>query len=678
MEGRDNISGATTDTLIISPASAADVTSGANGYFAAVTGPGNFTTNSAKAALTLRTATNLIWNASSTAWDLNNAANWQDINATQTTFNYGDSATFDTTSPLRIVQLTGKYLAASSVTVNNDIGTPYTFLSSSTGGFAGPGKMLHKGSGNINIANVNTYTGGTILSNASAVLTLQRYDGIGSGGVTFAKAGATMEITLAGSSTTGLAGDVNIQDDGTIQLDGTGSFATVLNGNVIGTASKTLTFNVNPTNTTIISRIRAQGTNTLCNANINLNSSVLLFASYDGGASHIYNGVISGSGSYMQKAGVTFLNAANTYSGGSLLVGGTIALGLNSTGAVTDGPIGTGPLLLTIDSTTTTTGSGTVFASGGARTIANPIQYPTGTNNLTLIFGGTNNLTFSGAMTLNGNDNVTTNTITARTVQTTNTGLSTLSGIISDGGLAYGFIKTGNGDLNLSAANTFSGGTSVSNGTLRVNGSLAGGAVTVATNAALGGTGTINGPVTVLAGGSINPGNSIGTINLNSLILSGNLGIEVNRAGSLSDKAIVTGILTNTSAGVVNVTNLGAAFQAGDTFTLFNKALTNGNAMTITGGGASVTWTNKLAINGTISVLSVTSTTPTNITSSVSGNNLTLSWPSSHLSWTLQSNIVGVTSSANWFPVAGSTATNSMTFTINPARSNVFYRMTYP
>ena len=74
-----------------------------------------------------------------------------------------------------------------------------------------------------------------------------------------------------------------------------------------------------------------------------------------------------------------------------------------------------------IDSTTGTTGNGQIFASGGVRTIGNAVQYPTGTNNLTLVIGGTNNLTLSGAFTLNGNDNVTTNTITARTLQVTNT-----------------------------------------------------------------------------------------------------------------------------------------------------------------------------------------------------------------------------------------------------------------
>ena len=73
-------------------------------------------------------------------------------------------------------------------------------------------------------------------------------------------------------------------------------------------------------------------------------------------------------------------------------------------------------------------------------------------------------------------------------------------------------------------------------------------------------------------------------------------------------------------------------------------------------------------------------TSPTNITSSVSGNQLTLSWPADHTGWTLQTqtNSASVGLSATWHDVAGSTATNQMTFTIVPANPTVFYRMTYP
>jgi hypothetical protein len=193
----------------------------------------------------------------------------------------------------------------------------------------------------------------------------------------------------------------------------------------------------------------------------------------------------------------------------------------------------------------------------------------------------------------------------------------------------------------------------------------------------LAGTGAINGPVTVLPNGILAPGNSIGALTINNnLTLSGNLDIEVNRSGLASDNVSVSGILTNAGAGRVVVTNLGAALVPGDTFTLFNKALASGNAMTILGG--QVVWTNKLAINGTISVAATVATTPTNISYSVSGNTLTLSWPDNYISWSLQSNSVGLASTANWFTVPNSSTATHFVITINPARSNVFYRLVAP
>ena len=490
-----------------------------------------------------------------------------------------------------------------------------------------------------------------------------------------------MEVTTAGSASTGIIGDVDVQDDFTIQFDGTGAFAGVLLGNLSGTAGKTLTLNQLAATT---NRYRVYGINTVMNANLVVNGNAstyavdgTLFAPYNASGSQTYNGVISGNGGLIQRGnGTTILNGQNTFTGGTIPTGGSIAVGVDSiptSGAVVSSPIGAGALLLSPE-IPALTGSGTMLAFGGARTIANPIQYPSATNNLTLIVGGTNALTFTGPYTLNGND--ATGTQTNRTIQINNTNtLTTISGVVSGSG--FGLIKTGTGILDLTAAETYTGATAISNGTLRVNGSLdAASAVTVASTGILGGQGTVGGSVTVLAGGSIAPGNSIGTLTVGgNLTHAGNLSIEVNRSGSASDQVNVSGSRTNSGTGTVTITNLGAALQAGDTFTLFNGPLLNGNALTIS--GASAVWTNKLALNGTISVVTPISTTPTNISYTVSGSTLTLSWPLDHLTWTLQSNIVSVVST-NWFAVPGSANNNQHVITVNPARSNVFYRMVYP
>ena len=70
-----NISGATSDMLVISPASAADVASGANGYYVTVTDPGG-STNSVKCSLALGTASYLVWSGSGSTWDLDVSATW--------------------------------------------------------------------------------------------------------------------------------------------------------------------------------------------------------------------------------------------------------------------------------------------------------------------------------------------------------------------------------------------------------------------------------------------------------------------------------------------------------------------------------------------------------------------------------------------------------------------------
>jgi hypothetical protein len=63
----------------------------------------------------------------------------------------------------------------------------------------------------------------------------------------------------------------------------------------------------------------------------------------------------------------------------------------------------------------------------------------------------------------------------------------------------------------------------------------------------------------------------------------------------------------------------------------------------------------------------------------VSGNQLTLSWPTDHTGWILQAqtNSASVGLSTTWHDVAGSTATNQMIFTIDPANPTVFFRLKY-
>jgi MBG domain-containing protein len=79
-------------------------------------------------------------------------------------------------------------------------------------------------------------------------------------------------------------------------------------------------------------------------------------------------------------------------------------------------------------------------------------------------------------------------------------------------------------------------------------------------------------------------------------------------------------------------------------------------------------------------IASGVSNTPTNMTSSVSGNQLTLSWPSDHLGWFLQAqtNSASVGISTNWVDIAGSETNAQAVIVIDPANPTVFFRLRSP
>lgn len=101
---------------------------------------------------------------------------------------------------------------------------------------------------------------------------------------------------------------------------------------------------------------------------------------------------------------------------------------------------------------------------------------------------------------------------------------------------------TGTGSVLFSAANTYTGATTVNNGRLAVNGSLAS-AVTVSSGATLGGNGTLNGLVTLNSGANLTPGDGVGTLTLGgglTLNASSTVTMEIN-GDSTFDTISVTG-----------------------------------------------------------------------------------------------------------------------------------------
>ena len=70
---------------------------------------------------------------------------------------------------------------------------------------------------------------------------------------------------------------------------------------------------------------------------------------------------------------------------------------------------------------------------------------------------------------------------------------------------------------------------------------------------------------------------------------------------------------------------------------------------------------------------------PTNLIASISGRNLTLSWPADHIGWRLQAqtNPPNAGLGTHWFNVANTSGTNSYNLIIDPSAPTVFYRLAY-
>ena len=185
------------------------------------------------------------------------------------------------------------------------------------------------------------------------------------------------------------------------------------------------------------------------------------------------------------------------------------------------------------------------------------------TNGATVIFSGTG----GGVVTISGSIQPSSITVSATS--------GTYSIVSSAGNLLVGMTslyKLGGGTLVLSGSNAFTGSTSVTGGTLLVNGVLSSGTTTVSTGL-LSGTGTIDGMLTVLAGGTLSPGNSPGTLRVGSLLLGGSsttLMEITGTAAGLYDQVVGNGSGGLTYGGNLDLVMSGS-YANGTTFNLFSN-----------------------------------------------------------------------------------------------------------
>ena len=161
--------------------------------------------------------------------------------------------------------------------------------------------------------------------------------------------------------------------------------------------------------------------------------------------------------------------------------------------------------------------------------------------------------------------------------------------------------------------------------------------------------------------------------------------MEIDRTAGTSDllRATNTTATSINYGGTLRISVLTGAIAATNTFKLFSATNYSGGFASIVPAtpGAGLGWnTNTLAADGVLRIVTTVNTTPTNITASVVGNQLNLSWPADHTGWRLQAqtNAPDGGLGTAWFDVPNSTNINTISIPINPANGSVFYRLIYP
>jgi len=473
---------------------------------------------------------------------------------------------FDATSAGAAVAINGGNLYLNgSVTFNmtNSMGisTALGDGSAFTGSVAGT--LIKGGSGTLTLNVVNTYTGGTIVNGGTLSITSDSNLGntTDEAGVTLSGGGA---LQTAGAITTSRTITLNSGGGGAIDAYGNNS---LFEGQITGTGQLAVTDSsaggggvvslTNANNNYSGGTLLQQGGTLSINDDAELGTGGLTFTGgalqFQGslsdsrsiylesgsgifetaGATTTLSGVISGVGTLVKaSSGTLVLSGANTYTGGTAIKGGVLQVGSESN-------LGTGGLFLD---------GGTLLTSSAV----------TDQRNITIGAVG-------ATINTDGNND-------------------SFYGVISDtythaGG---GLTKTGAGILTLYGANTYTGGTTVSQGTLQIganNVMPTGGALNILS----GGTFDMNG-FSLAPTGAL-PAYALGNVINNGLLNVGSGQLALGSAATYSGSGTLALALT---PGVISVT---------------------GGNMTLTGGALQITTVNDPGIKNLeqFTVISATS-----------------------------------------------------------------------
>ena len=560
------------------------------------------------------------FDASGTAWQMGDMGNTLCQNVGVTLVRFGSLSGANTGSELR----NGIYEIGA-------LNTNSTYAGRITSGST----LIKVGTGTLTLSGANTYTGPTTVSNGTLVVST-----IATGGGAYTVVdGATLGVSVANGGSLNLSSlSLGNSTNSYIGISSTtvpainNSGALTLAGTVIVNVSGIVLVGQYP----LIASASISGTGgfvvgTLPSgvaANIATNGSTIVLNVTTGSATYVWTGLNNNSWDKTTANNWTANGGAAVYQDGVFTLFNDSSVQTNVNATVTVAPSATQVTnnsrhyTLASAGGTKLTGSGSLTKSGsGILTLTGLNSDFTGGVSIT---GGTvevldNTNLGAGSVTLNGGTlSVVQGFVNARTLSVgTNGGtLSVASGqtfavsnVIGNSGSGLGgLVKSGSGTLQLSANNTYAGGTVVSNGTLQVGvggstGSLGAGDVT--NNAALvfdlnanvtaanniSGTGTVT-----VGGGSRLHFTGTHTESGSTIINSGSV-LEINSVAAFSPNSdyTVNGVLESYAGTYLPSATIGALNGSG---TVFNTANTAGTTEFILGANGSTGTFSGVIANG--------------------------------------------------------------------------------
>jgi fibronectin-binding autotransporter adhesin len=561
---------------------------------------------------------------------------------------------------------------------------------------SGAGGVSLVNAASVTLSGANTYTGPTrVLGGSSLYATPANYPAnsalvLGSingtadtGSATFSSGNVVVGGLVAGGNSSSPGDPISLSDanqtltvNGSVYVGNTGPSGASVYLPVTGTGA-TLTVNTNGGVIQLGLATTGSGVNP-DNIFVDL-SGIDNFVANLGATGLINLGTTDGSPG--PSAGATVVNWFNLAAVSNNITAGTINIGAGGRQLVPEFRLGAGTNILNVSTLALGLGQSTGGRDGGY-----------------LYFSGG-----TGGLRLRGNDGVSraafsvgSNPVTGTGASITNTVdftghpvdllVSTLViGNYNNAGVYQNTFSFDTGTLDaqstsLSVLRNNNGNAAFSGSTLNINGGTASlGPVSLTTSVAYG-TLSVNN-ATLSTANIVAPGAGVSMLS----IANSTWNLALTNSGNPTTAAVFA---KNFSAsGTINLNVTGTAWTAGQ-FPLIGYTGSIGgdgysalNLVSLPAGVSGHLSNNvsNLSVDLVItSAPSVINPNPTNITTTVSGNQITLSWPASHIGWLLQSNSVSLANTGAWATVAGSGSTNQFTYSIDSTKTNVFFRMLKP